>query len=210
MIALIRAERPDDAIEGEETGRHSGRSSFTWYLDPIDGTRAYVAGLTSWTTLIGLVEDNRPVLGIIDQPFLDELYIGAGGRAWIEHKGSTTALRARSCTQVTSAVLSTTDPFLFTANEQAAFAALRETAPITRYGLDAYAYARLAAGGIDLVAESGLKAHDVAALIPVIEGAGGVTADWHGAPAGLGGRLLAAATPELLEEAVARLAAHTL
>lgn len=202
MIALIRSERPLDAIEAEETGSYEGTSGFTWHLDPIDGTRAYVAGLPSWTTLIGLAEGDHPVLGVIDQPCLDEMYFGTGREAWLEKDGRTVTLRTSACERMDAAILSTTDPFILTAAEQVAFAALRMTAPIARYGLDAYAYARLAAGGIDVVAETGLKAYDVAALIPVILGAGGAVADWDGSPAKLGGRIVAAATPDLLRSAL--------
>lgn len=202
IIDIIRSERPLDAIEGEETGSHEGSSGFTWHLDPIDGTRAYVAGLTSWTTLIGLVEGDRPMLGVIDQPCLDEMYIGTGAEAWLEHAGTRLTLRTSACDRLDIAILSTTDPFILTATEQAAFSSLRAITPITRYGLDAYGYARLAAGGIDVVAETGLKAYDVAALIPVIRGAGGAVADWDGSPAKLGGRILAAATPTLLQSAL--------
>ncbi len=202
MREIIAAERPNDAIEGEEYGSTSGSSGLTWYLDPIDGTRAFVAGLPSWCVLIGLVKGGRPILGIIDQPWLDERYVGVGGEAWMDCRGTRTKLRTRDCPALTQAVLSTTDPFILTPPERGAFEHLRATARLTRYGLDAYAYARLAAGTIDMVAESGLKAHDVAALFPVIEGAGGVVTDWRGEPAQLGGQIVAAANRKILDEAL--------
>lgn len=205
MRAVLSDERPDDAIEGEEYGSSAGISGITWYLDPIDGTRAFVAGLPSWTTLIGATDGDRPILGVIDQPWLDERYIGltSGERAaWIEGRGETLTLRTRDCQKLTDAILSTTDPFILTAPERGAFEHIRATARLTRYGLDAYAYARLAAGTIDMVTETGLKAHDVAALIPVIEGAGGVVTDWRGEKPQLGGQIAAAANRRILDEAL--------
>lgn len=202
MREIIQAERPRDGIEGEEYGSTPGTSGLTWYLDPIDGTRAFVAGLPSWCVLIGLVKDGRPILGIIDQPWLDERYVGVGDEAWLECRGARTKLKTRDCRQLTQAVLSTTDPFILTAPERGAFEHIRATARLTRYGLDAYAYARLAAGTIDMVIESGLKAHDVAALFPVIEGAGGVVTDWRGNPAQLGGQIVAAANRKILDDAL--------
>jgi histidinol phosphatase-like enzyme (inositol monophosphatase family) len=205
MREVLANERPDDAIEGEEYGSSSGTSGITWYLDPIDGTRAFVAGLPSWTTLIGATEGDRPILGVIDQAWLDERYIGLTSgekRSWLQERGQKIALKARDCRKLTDAILSTTDPFILTAPERGAFEHIRATARLTRYGLDAYAYARLAAGTIDMVTESGLKAHDVAALIPVIEGAGGVVTDWRGHTPQLGGQIVAAANQRILDEAL--------
>jgi histidinol phosphatase-like enzyme (inositol monophosphatase family) len=205
MRDLIMAERPEDGIAGEEYGAVEGRSGYTWYLDPIDGTRAFVAGLPSWTTLIGLVAEGYPVLGVIDQPWLDERYVGVGGRAWLDCRGLRTPLKTRDCPKLTDAILTTTDYFILTPPERGAFEHLRATARLTRYGLDAYGYARLAAGTIDMVAETGLQSYDVAALIPVIEGAGGVVTDWRGGRAGLGGQIVAAANQRILDEALVSL-----
>ncbi|MDZ4762489.1 MAG: histidinol-phosphatase [Alphaproteobacteria bacterium] len=205
MRDILTAERPDDGIEGEEYGSSPGTSGLTWHLDPIDGTRAFIAGLPSWTVLIGLVEEGRPTLGVIDQPWLDERYIGSGGEAWLDCRGARTPLRVRVCEKLTDAILSTTDYFILTPPERGAFEHLRTAARLTRYGLDAYAYARLAAGTIDMVAETGLQSHDVAALIPVIEGAGGVVTDWRGDVAKLGGQIVAAANRKILDEALVSL-----
>ena len=205
MREVLAKHRPDDAIEGEEYGAQAGSSGVTWYLDPIDGTRAFVAGLPSWTTLIGAVEGDRPILGIIDQPWIDERYVGltADERAsWLEGRGQRIALKTRDCQKLTDAILSTTDPFILTPPERGAFDHIRATARLTRYGLDAYGYARLAAGTIDMVTETGLKAHDVAALIPVIEGAGGVVTDWRGNKPQLGGQIVASANQRILDEAL--------
>jgi histidinol phosphatase-like enzyme (inositol monophosphatase family) len=208
--AILDAERPDDAIEGEEYGSKPGASGLTWHLDPVDGTRAFVAGLTSWCVLIGLAakdEEGRDtaVLGVIDQPYLDERYVGGAGESWLIARGRTEKLATRPCPALTDAILSTTDYFILTLPERGAFEHLRATARLTRYGLDAYAYARLAAGTIDMVAETGLKSHDVCALIPVIEGAGGVVTDWRGNKPKLGGQIVAAANRKILDEALVSL-----
>jgi len=205
MRELLSDARPDDGIEGEEYGSQTGTSGLVWHLDPVDGTRAFVAGLASWTTLIGLAEGERAILGIIDQGWLDERYVGIGDEAWLDCRGARTRLKTRDCKALAQAILSTTDPFLLTAPERGAFEHLRATARLTRYGLDAYGYARLAAGTIDMVTETGLKSHDVAALIPVIEGAGGVVTDWRGEPAKLGGQIVAAANRRILDEALVSL-----
>lgn len=205
MREILGAERPDDAIEGEEYGSTPGSTGVVWHLDPVDGTRAFIAGLPVWTVLIGMAVEGRAQLGVIDQPWLDERYVGAGGEAWLDCRGARTPLRVRDCQRLTDAILSTTDYFILTPPERGAFEHLRATARLTRYGLDAYAYARLAAGTIDMVAETGLQAHDVAALIPVIEGAGGVVTDWRGNPAKLGGQIIAAANRHILDEALVSL-----
>jgi histidinol phosphatase-like enzyme (inositol monophosphatase family) len=205
MREIISAERPDDGIEGEEYGIAPGATGLVWYLDPIDGTRAFVAGLPSWCVLIGLALEGRPILGVIDQPWLDERYVGLGDESWLDCRGARTRLKTRNCPSLAQAVLSTTDAFILTPPERGAFEHLRATARITRYGLDAYGYARLAAGTIDMVTETGLKSYDVAALIPVIEGAGGVVTDWRGGAAKLGGQIAAAANRKILDEALVSL-----
>jgi histidinol phosphatase-like enzyme (inositol monophosphatase family) len=202
MRELIASERPNDGVAGEEYGSSPGTSGLIWHLDPIDGTRAFISGLPSWCVLIGLAKEGRAILGVIDQPWLDERYVGVGDEAWLDCRGARTHLKTRDCPALREAILSTTDPFILTAPERGAFEHLRATARVTRYGLDAYGYARLAAGTIDMVTETGLKSHDVAALIPVVEGAGGVVADWRGEPAKLGGQIVAAANRRILDEAL--------
>nr|WP_070961287.1 inositol monophosphatase family protein [Hyphomonas sp. Mor2] len=203
MRAVLEELRPQDAIFGEEYGRKSGSSGWTWILDPIDGTRAFVAGLPSWTTLIGLVDEaGDAIVGLIDQPNLDERYIGAPEGSRLVGSASETAISVSPCNDLRDAVISTTDPFIMTPPEQGAWTHLRHTAKIIRYGLDAYAYARLAAGTIDLVAESGLAPYDAAALIPVVRGAGGLACDWRGAPAKPGGQLVCAASQGILDQAL--------
>lgn len=203
MRAVLAELRPDDGICGEEYGESAGTSGWTWYLDPVDGTRAFVAGLPVWTTLIGLVDgEGDAVFGVIDQPVLDERYVGSSNGTFLHSGGVAKAISVSSCTDLRHAVIATTDPFIMTPSEQGAWTHLRHTAQITRYGLDAYAYARLSAGSIDLVAETGLAPHDTAALIPVVRGAGGQACDWRGAPAKPGGQIVCAASEALLEQAL--------
>jgi myo-inositol-1(or 4)-monophosphatase len=196
--ALIEQAFPDHGISGEEYGVKEGAGRYIWSLDPIDGTRAFICGLPSWTTLIALLDGGAPVLGLIDVPTLDERYLGYRGAP---------GLKASECRRLTEARLATTDAFLFTGAEVDGFERLRRGARVTRYGLDAYAYARLAVGSIDLVAENSLKPHDYLALIPVVRAAGGMIGNWRGEDVYEEGQVLAAATPELFEEAVRLLAA---
>lgn len=207
MRALIEAERPGDGILGEEHGEKASKSGYQWVLDPIDGTRAYVAGVPVWTSLIALCgPDGTPLIGIIDQPVLGERYIGWPGGAVLETaNGVRTPLKVSAVTDLRRATIATTDAFIMTPAEQGAWKHLRHTAQIVRYGLDAYAYARLAAGTIDLVAEGGLAPYDAAALIPVVRGAGGVACDWRGDPALPGGQLVCAATQGVLDDALVSL-----
>ena len=191
MRALIEAEFPDHGIQGEEFPDKKGGGRWSWSLDPVDGTRSFVCGLPSWTTLIALLEDGRPILGIIDAPALDERYAGPGGER-----------RTSSCTRLAEARLSTTDPYLFNGAEAEAWDRIRQRVRTTRYGLDAYGYARVAAGSLDLVIEAGLKSHDYNALIPVVRAAGGAIGDWEGGEGFSHGRVVAAATPELYRAAI--------
>lgn len=202
MRALIEAEHPDHGIAGEELDDRPASCAYRWSLDPIDGTRSFICGLPTWTTLIALLEDGAPIVGLIDASRLDERYLGDGKHAWLNGE----EIRTSACRSLGVARLSTTDPFLFMSEEAAAFERLRRAVRLTRFGHDAYAYARLAAGSIDLVAESGLKPHDFNALVPVIRGAGGIIGNWRGGTDLEAGQVLAAATPELFDEAVGLLA----
>ncbi|MFN3213681.1 MAG: histidinol-phosphatase [Henriciella sp.] len=203
MREVLAKLRPDDAIHGEEYGKQDGTTGWTWVLDPIDGTRAFVAGLPVWTTLIGLVdEQGDSVAGTIDQPVLDERYFGSSDGSFLRHGGKDVPIHVSDCGDLRQAVIATTDPFIMTPPEQGAWTHLRHTARITRYGLDAYAYARLAAGTIDLVAEAGLAPYDAAALIPVVRGAGGLACDWRGNPAKPGGQLVCASNQGVLDQAL--------
>lgn len=202
LRAVIEARFPDDGIEGEELGLTRAAATRRWSLDPIDGTRALICGLPSWTTLVALLQDGQPVAGMIDAPVLDELAIGLPGGSLLLRGGASTPLQVSGCRALADARLATTDPFLFDEAERDCFDRLRRSVKLTRYGLDALAYARLAAGSIDIVAESGLKPHDYNALVPVVRGAGGMIGNWRGGDDLSGGDVLAAATPDLFEQAL--------
>ena len=210
MRAILAARRPHDAILGEEMGHRPGTSGLTWVLDPIDGTRAFLSGTPSWGVLIGLSDADGPRLGLIDQPWTGERFIGGPGLARLDSPHGTQALACRPPRPLSEAILFTTFPEIGTEDERAAFARVASSVRLTRYGLDCYAYALVAAGQIDLVIEAGLHPHDVAAPIAVIQAAGGVVTDWRGGPAhdtaASGGRILAAANPAIHAAALARLA----
>ncbi len=192
---------PDHGIWGEEYGQAQGSSRWSWSVDPIDGTRAFVCGLPTWTTLIALLDEGEPVLGLIDAPVVGETYLGFGSAAWLIRGGERHPIRTSQVDAVAAARISSTDPYLF-GGERGELDRVRQRARLARWGLDAYAYARLAAGGLDLVAETGLKPHDWQALVPVVRGAGGVVGNWTGGSDLGAGAVLAAATPALFEEAV--------
>lgn len=205
MRELISRSFPQHGISGEEFADKAAGSPFVWSLDPIDGTRSYICALPTWTTLIALLEEGVPVLGVIDAPRLDETYVGSGGEAALIVRGEQSSICVSGCKRIGEARFSTTDPFLFgphAAKLQRFVGAVR----VTRYGHDGYAYARLAAGSIDLVIENGLKPHDYNALIPVIRAAGGYIGDWTGGSDFAAGDVIAAASRELYDEAVALLA----
>jgi histidinol phosphatase-like enzyme (inositol monophosphatase family) len=192
MRAILAAIRPADGILGEEYGEQPGTSGLTWVLDPIDGTRSFLAGVPAWGVLIGIDAGAGPVLGIIDQPWTGERWIGGLGAARMERGGMETPLAVRPCAGLGAAVLFSTFPEVGTEAERAGFEAVKARCRLTRYGLDCYAYGLVALGHVDLVIEAGLLAYDVQAPIAVIEAAGGIVTDWQGGPAHRGGRVLAA------------------
>jgi histidinol phosphatase-like enzyme (inositol monophosphatase family) len=202
---LIGERYPDHGILGEEFGADRTDAEFVWVLDPIDGTRAFMAGLPLWTTLIALRHQGRPVIGLIAQPYLDEVFVGGPDGSRLLKGHATTVLKTRACPKLTDAIASTTDPSLFDGAEAAAFAQVRAAARLTRLGCDAYAYAMVALGRIDLVIESGLKPWDYEPLIPVIEGAGGKVSNWRGEAVDGSGQIVAAGDARCLDEALVSL-----
>ena len=193
LRARIKGTFPTHGIVGEEFGDERRDAECVWVLDPIDGTRAFVTGLPTWGTLIGLLHDGTPVRGLMNQPYLGERFFGDGATAGFHGVRGRRALMTRRCERLADAHLATTDPRLFAqGEEQDRFRAIEGAVRMSRYGTDCYAYCMLAAGHIDLVVEAGLKAHDIVALIPIIEGAGGVVTTWDGGPAAQGGRIVAA------------------
>ncbi|MEO0937985.1 MAG: histidinol-phosphatase [Pseudomonadota bacterium] len=207
MRAVLAQCRPDDAILGEEFGTKDGTSGITWVLDPIDGTRAFVAGTPTWGVLIAAGTAAGPSLGLIDQPYIGERFLGVPGRATCHGPLGHSVLHTRGPRPLGQATVFTTFPEVGTAEERAAFEAVASQARLVRYGMDCYAYALVAAGHVDLVIEAGLAAYDIQAPIALIHAAGGIVTNWEGGPAHAGGRALAAANPEIHAEALALLKA---
>jgi histidinol phosphatase-like enzyme (inositol monophosphatase family) len=206
MRAYLAQHHPDDGILGEEFDPVDSHSGLTWVLDPIDGTRAFLSGTPCWGVLIALSDAQGPFLGVIDQPYIGERFLGGLGEARLRGPHGTSVLQTRPTRDIAQAILFTTFPEIGTPAERAAFERVQGRALLTRFGMDCYAYALLAAGQIDLVIEAGLNPYDIAAPLAVIEAAGGVVTDWQGGPAGGGGQVIAAANAELHAQALALLA----
>lgn len=197
MRDILAKHRPDDGILGEEFGQVPGSSGRTWVLDPIDGTRGFISGTPTWGVLIALSSADGPIMGVIDQPYIGERFVGSVDIAQVSGPTGTRPLDTRATTSLAQAIVFTTFPEVGTPEERAGFEAVARHARLTRYGMDCYAYALLAAGQVDLVIEAGLHAYDIQAPIAVIEAAGGIVTDWQGGPAHNGGRALAAANADL-------------
>ncbi len=206
MRDMVARAYPNDGIIGEEFGSERGGASHVWVFDPIDGTRAFIAGRPLFGTLVALLVDGVPVLGIIDQPIIGDRWVGRAG-------GVTTfrgqPCRTRVCPTLSAAHVGTTGPQHLSPDEWVQFQKLAAATRDTLYGGDCHNYGLLASGHLDLVVEAGLKLHDYAALVPVVEGAGGRMTDWSGLPlsADSDGRVIAAGDPALIAPAMAVLAA---
>ena len=201
VIRAVIAERfPDHGIIGEEWDPKASAGEYDWIIDPIDGTRAFISGVPVWGTLIGLMRKGRAVAGLMAQPFTGETWLGLPGESLYRRGSDTEIIHTSGLTDLSRAKISATSPDIF---EQAGTVAnitrLHEATLLCRWGLDCYGYCLLAAGHIDIVAESALKNVDIAPLIPIIEGAGGKVTDWHGQPATAGGQVLASGDPHLHE-----------
>jgi myo-inositol-1(or 4)-monophosphatase len=205
MRAMIRDQFPAHGIIGEEFGAERPDAEFVWVLDPIDGTKSFISGMPAWGTLIALTRAGRPVYGMVHQPFIAERFAGDGAASNYRGPAGDRALLTRPCARLADAVLYTTSPRLMDPQDRAVFAAVEDKVRLSRYGGDCYAYCMLAAGHVDLVIETGLKPHDVAALIPIISGAGGIITTWAGDPAEHGGRIVAAGDRGIHDAALAML-----
>ena len=207
MRTLIMAVFPDDGIEGEELPDIDGSNDWLWTLDPIDGTRGFVAGIPVWSTLIAVSYKGAPVLGLIDVAAQDKQFWGAPDRAWMLCDGQKTELKTRSCGgDLTQAILGCTEPLsMLNPSELEAYNIIRRDVRFSRLGLDAYGYGQVAAGRMDIIIEAMLKPCDVRALMPVIEGAGGKLTNWEGGSAVDGGRVVAVGDPSLLPELYTKL-----
>ena len=205
MRRLIAAHYPEHGIVGEEYGPERADARFVWVLDPIDGTRSFITGLPVWGTLIGLLEEGRPRLGMMAQPFTGERFAGDGRRAWYTGPGGARPLATRAAPSLADAALFTTSPYLFSTAEGEAYRRIEKSVRLARYGCDCYAYCMVAAGQADIVIEAGLQAYDIVALIPVVEGAGGRLTAWDGGSAAGGGQVCATGDPRLHETVLAEL-----
>ncbi|RPE72064.1 myo-inositol-1(or 4)-monophosphatase [Pacificibacter maritimus] len=205
MRKVISEMRPDDAIHGEEFGPKSGTSGLTWVLDPIDGTRGFISGTPTWGVLIACRDEVQVQLGVIDQPYIGERFFGGFGQASLTGPHGDEQLSVRKNVALKDAIIFTTFPEVGTENDRQAFENVSKKCKLTRFGMDCYAYALLAAGQVDLVIEAGLQPYDILGPIGVIEAAGGLVTDWQGNSAINGGRIVAAGSKSLLDECLAHL-----
>ncbi|MBK19126.1 MAG: histidinol-phosphatase [Rhodospirillaceae bacterium] len=199
MRQLISDHYPDHGIYGEEFGIDKIDAEFVWVLDPIDGTKAYLSGKPEFGTLIALLQDGVPIIGVIDQPVNGERWLGAKGKP-TTFNGAEVSTRA--CTDIEFATLNATSPDMFEESDNLRFSALSQQTSMTLYGGDCYAYGLLANGHLDLIVEADLKPYDFCALIPVITGAGGAATDWQGKELNLksDGRIVAVGDATILPQ----------
>jgi len=203
----IKARYPEHGIIGEEYGEERPDADNVWILDPIDGTRAFISGLPLWTTLIGLRQNGVPTIGVVGQPYIGEIFIGGPSGAYLLMRdGTQTPIATRQCAKLEDAVAATTDADIFQGADRQGWERLKSSVRLARYGCDAYAYAMLAAGRIDVVAESELKVWDWSALMPLVKAAGGAFTGWDGQmPTAEDGRVLALGDARLCAPALAQL-----
>jgi len=192
MRALIKRTFPEHGIIGEELGADRPDAEYVWVLDPIDGTKSFICGMPVWGTLIALTRRGEPIYGMMHQPFTREHFSGDGKGARYRGPAGDRVLRVRPCAALDEAILATTSPLLMNDDDRQCFGRVEKGVRLSRYGGDCYAYCVLAAGQVDLVIETELKPHDVLALIPIIEGAGGIVTTWDNGRPHKGGRVVAA------------------
>jgi len=205
MRALIRRTFPEHGVIGEEFGADRPGAEYVWVLDPIDGTKSFICGLPAWGTLIALTRRGEPIYGMMHQPFTREQFSGDGSGARYRGPAGNRALQVRSCTGLGDAIMLTTSPLLMNEADRQAFRRVEQQVRLSRYGGDCYAYCVLAAGHVDLLIETELKPHDVLALIPIIEGAGGIMTTWDNGRPHNGGRIVAAGDKRVHAQAMAML-----
>src|SRR5271155_2074979 len=202
MRTLIKRTFPEHRVVGEEFGNERPDAEYVWVLDPIDGTKSFIAGFPIWGTLIALLHQGTPVFGMMHQPFIGERFSGDSGSAHYHGPSGARKLAVRRCPSLKEATAFTTSPLLMNPTDRASFARIEGAVRLTRYGGDCYSYCMLAAGHLDLVVETELKPYDIAALIPIVTGAGGIVTTWDGKPAEGGGRIIAAGDPRVHEAAI--------
>lgn len=208
MRRMIQTTFPEHGIIGEEFGADNSEAEYVWVLDPIDGTKSFICGFPTWGTLIGLTHYGRPCYGMMHQPFCHERFFGDGATAFWRGPAKTVVagqgqieekrrLSTRACSSLAQATLMTTSPALIAPDRLIDFQRIERRVRLSRYGGDCYAYCALAAGHVDLVIETGLKPYDIVALIPIIEGSGGVITTWEGGNPASGGEIIASGDPAL-------------
>ena len=207
MRAMIEERYPDHGIFGEEFGEKSGNSDFTWILDPIDGTRSFICGTPTWMTLVGVKHDGRVIAGAAGQPFTDEIFTGSQAGAHLLRAGQKTELRCTSETDLANVLAGTTAPYLFRKHgHQERLMRIENAVQHLRFDADSYFHCMVAAGQLGISLDTGLQSYDIAALIPIVEGAGGIVTTWDGQDPSNGGDILVAANQALHEQAIALLA----
>ncbi len=194
---VVTAARPGDAILGEEEAGRDGTSGVVWVIDPIDGTRGFISGTPTWGTLIAVGDADGPQIGIVDQPYIGERFIGTPQQAYMQRGDMQTPLAVSAVQDLSDAIIFTTFPEVGSTDERTGFEAVAGQCKLVRFGMDCYAHALVAAGHVDLVIEAGLAAYDVQAPIALVRAAGGIATSWSGKDAHNGGQMILAATPEL-------------
>jgi myo-inositol-1(or 4)-monophosphatase len=202
----IRSTFPSHSIRGEEFGVENDGAEYQWIIDPIDGTRGFICGLPTWGTLVGLTRNGSPVHGMMNQPHVGERFLGDGKTSTLVSAGGKRRLVSRRCESLGDAFIATTSPRIIVGPHREAYDRLESQCRLARYGTDCYAYVLLAAGHIDLVCETGLQPYDIAPLIPIIEGAGGIVTTWNGDSAANGGAIIAAGDHRMHDAALKILA----
>ncbi len=199
----LAAEFPDHGIIGEEFGTSNTQHPIQWIIDPIDGTRSFMTGMTGWGILLGMINDGVPAIGFMHQPYIGETWIGSASGTRFLRNGKSTNVVARRNIKIADSVLYSTHPEMFQ-NPQGLrnFGKLSKQVKLMRFGGDCYAYCLLAMGFIDIIVEDDLQPYDILPLIPIIEGAGGITTDLAGNPPHQGGLVVTAASRELHEQAL--------
>jgi histidinol-phosphatase len=205
MRALIKRTFPEHGVIGEELGADRPDAEYVWVLDPIDGTKSFICGLPAWGTLIALTRGGVPIYGMMHQPFTREHFSGDGRGARYRGPAGDRTLQVRPCAELSNAIMLTTSPLLMNEADRQAFRRVEREVRLSRYGGDCYAYCVLAAGHVDLLIETELKPHDVLALIPIIEGAGGIMTTWDNGRPHNGGRIIAAGDKRVHAQAMALL-----
>jgi myo-inositol-1(or 4)-monophosphatase len=205
MRALIKRNFPEHGVVGEEFGAERPDAEYVWVLDPIDGTKSFICGMPVWGTLIALTRRGEPIYGLMHQPFTREKFSGDGRGSSYRGPAGDRALRVRACATLQDAVLCTTSPLLMNDADRQCFGRVETAVRLSRYGGDCYAYCVLAAGHVDLVIETELKPYDVMALIPIVEGAGGIVTTWDNGRPHHGGRIIAAGDKRVHAQAMALL-----